>query len=215
MKTAVQIDFDGTVTMEDVSYFLLDTYAGDRWRQYLKDYIEGRISVGAFNREAFHMVKADRRTMTDLVLNTDVNIRPGFKELVDYCLQREYKVIIVSNGLLFYIEIILEKLGIGGIEIHASENEFSPEGMRVRYLDPEGDELEEGLKEAYTRQLTEQGYDVVYIGDGLSDIFPARRARRVFATGDLLVKCREEGIGCIPFSDFYDVIKGLKGMAEG
>jgi 2-hydroxy-3-keto-5-methylthiopentenyl-1-phosphate phosphatase len=210
MKTAVQIDFDGTVTMEDVSYFLLDTYAGDRWRQYLEDYIEGRISVGAFNREAFRMVKADRRTMTNLILKTDVNIRPGFKELADYCLQREYKVIIVSNGLLFYIEIILEKLGIGGIEIHASESEFSPEGMRVKYLGPEGHELEEGLKEAYTRQLTEQGYDVVYIGDGLSDIYPARRARHVFATGDLLRLCRAEGIECRPFSDFYDVIEGLK-----
>lgn len=212
MKTAVQIDFDGTVTEGDISYLLLDTYAGDQWRKYLKEYIEGRISVGFFNREVFSMVKADRQTMTDLVLSRDVKIRLGFKELIDYCSQKGYKTVIVSNGLTFYIELMLEKLGINGVEVHASENEFNSEGMKAKYVGPDGKEMDTGFKEAYTKLLIEKGYDIVYIGDGMSDIYPARRASHVFAIDDLLMRCRAEGIDCVTFTDFFDVIKGLQAL---
>ncbi|MCK4273318.1 MAG: HAD-IB family phosphatase [Dehalococcoidales bacterium] len=211
MKIALQCDFDGTVTEEDVSFLLLDTYVGSQWRDYLKEYIEGRIPVGTFNKKVFGMMKTDRQTMTELVLNSErVKIRPGFRELVEYCSQKDYKVVIVSNGLIFYIEAILEKLGVNGLEVHAAENHFSPDGMKVRYLGPDGTEMEVGYKEAYTELLEKQGYSIIYIGNGISDIFSSRRAIRVFATGDLLDKCQEEDLECTPFTDFHDVIRGLE-----
>jgi len=213
MKIALQCDFDGTVTEEDVSFLLLDTYVGSQWREYLKEYIEGRIPVGTFNKKVLGMMKADRQTMTDLVLNSDrVKIRPGFRELVDYCSRKDYKFVIVSNGLTFYIEAILENLGINGLEVHAAENYFSPDGMEVRYAGPDGTEMEVGYKEAYTELLEKQGYSIVYIGNGVSDIFSSRRAIKVFATGDLLEKCREENLACTPFNDFHDVIRGLEDL---
>jgi 2-hydroxy-3-keto-5-methylthiopentenyl-1-phosphate phosphatase len=213
MKIAVQCDFDGTVTEEDVSFLLLDTYVGPRWREYLKEYTEGRIPVGTFNKKVFGMMKADLQAMTDLVLNSErVKIRPGFRELVDYCSQKGYKTVIVSNGLIFYIELLLDRLGIDGVDVYAAKNEFSPDGMTVRYTGPDGTEMEAGYKEAYTELLQKRGYDVIYIGNGDSDIFSSRRAIKVFATDELLKKCREENLDCIPFNDFYDVIKGLKDL---
>jgi len=214
MKIAVQIDFDGTVTEEDVSFLLLDTYVGSRWREYLKEYIEGKIPVGTFNKKVFGMMKADRQTMTELVLTSDrVRIRPGFRELVDYCSQKGYKVVIVSNGLTFYIEVLLDRLGIDGIDIYAAENEFSPDGMKVRYVGPDGTEKEAGFKESYTELLVKQGYNVVYVGNGVSDIFPSRMAIKVFATGDLLERCREEKLECTPFNDLNDVVRGLENLS--
>ncbi len=214
MKIAVQLDFDGTVTEEDVSFLLLDTYVGSRWRGYLKEYSEGRIPVGTFNKRVFGMMKADRRTMTELVLTSDrVKVRPGFRDLVDYCSQKGYKIIVVSNGLSFYIEAILDSLGLDHIEVYAAENNFSPDGMKVRYVGLDGKELEAGFKEAYTELLGGNGYNIIYVGNGASDIFSSRRALKVFATGNLLEKCREEQLECIPFTDFYDVIKGLEKMA--
>ena len=147
MKIAVQLDFDGTVTMEDVSFLLLDTFVGSGWRKYLDEYSAGKISVGAFNKKVFGMMQADRQTMTDLVLNSDrVKVRPGLRELLDYCKKKDYRVVIVSNGLTFYIEAILEKLGVNGLQIYAAENVFYPGGMKVRYLGPDGKELETGFK---------------------------------------------------------------------
>lgn len=213
MNIAVQIDFDGTVTEEDVSFLLLDTYVGSAWREYLKEYTTGKIPVGTFNKKVFGMMKADRKTMTDLVLHSDrVKIRPGFRELVEYCFQKGFKVVIVSNGLVFYIEAILDNLDIRDVEIYAAENRFDPRGMKVRYVGPDGSEKEAGFKEAYTERLVQRGYDVIYVGNGVSDIYPSRRAKHVFATGDLLKRCREENVVYTPFTDFFDVIRGLEGL---
>lgn len=211
MKTAIQIDFDGTISLEDVSFMLLDEYAGDNWRSVLDEYSSGNMTVGAFNREVFGRVKADYRTMLDMVMTGDkVKIRPGLQELADYCSRRDYRTIIVSNGLTFYIEAILQNLGLDDIEVHASENEFSPDGMKVKYVGPDDTELDAGFKEAYTDMLLREGYFVVYIGDGTSDIASAGLANKVFAIGDLREKCREKHIDCTPFNDFFDVIRGLE-----
>jgi 2-hydroxy-3-keto-5-methylthiopentenyl-1-phosphate phosphatase len=53
---------------------------------------------------------------------------------------------------------------------------------------------------------------VIYIGNGDSDVAPAKSAHHVFATGDLLVYCKENSLNCKPFQDFRDVVKGLEQM---
>ena len=216
MKIVVQLDFDGTVTEEDVSFLLLDTYAGSNWREFLVDYSEGRISVGAFNKKVFSMVKADRKSMTDFVLSSDrVKIRPGFREFMDYSKKKNYKVVIVSNGLIFYIEAILKKLGLNGVKVYAARNRFSRDGMKVAYISPDGTEIEVGFKEAYTEFLEKKGFDIIYIGDGNSDIFSARLAKYVFAIDELLKRCRKEKLPCASFADFFDIIKGLEAITLG
>ena len=215
-KTAIQLDFDGTVTEEDVSFLLLDTFVGSHWRRYLDEYSSGKISVGAFNKKVFGMMIADRKTMTDFVLNNPrVKVRSGFKEFIDYCKNNGIEVVIVSNGLTFYIEAILDKLGISGLVIHAAENIFSPSGMKVRYLGPNGKEVDTAFKEAYTDMLCKMGYQVIYVGDGNSDIYPSRKAQYVCATAQLLKRCREENLKCYPFNDFFDVIKIIDSLKLG
>jgi len=215
MKTLVQCDFDGTVTGKDVSFLLLDAFADMSWRQLLKEYNQGRISVGAFNRRAFAMIKADRNTLIDFVLNSgEVTMRPGFSELLNYCAQNGLEFVIVSNGQDFYIDAILARLGVNQVKAFAARSRFRPEGMEVNYVGPDGTILEEGFKEAYTRLFLEQGYYLVYVGNGASDIYSARLAHQVFATGDLLEQCKREGLDCTPFADLNDVVSGLKLIAS-
>ncbi len=207
-KTVIQLDFDGTVTEEDVSFLLLDEFAGNKWRKYLEEYSFGNISVAAFSKKVFGMIKADEKDLTNFVLNSPrVKVRSGFKEFIDYCKNNRIKVIVVSNGLDFYIKAILNKLGIKGLEVHAADSVFSPDGMKARYLGPDGRDLDDGFKEAYTDTLIQKGYQVVYIGDGNSDIYPSRKADYICATAQLLARCRDEKLKCYTFSNFYDVIK--------
>ena len=210
-KTAVQLDFDGTVTEEDISFLLLDAYTGNNWHMYLDEYTSGDISVGRFNQSAFGMIKDDEKTLTDFVLTSPrTRIRPGLKDFIDYCKVKGLRIIVVSNGLTFYIKAIFNKLDINGLEIHAAQNIFSPNGMRVRYLGPDGREVDAGFKESYTDMLLREGYEVIYVGNGTSDIYPSRKAGYVFATEDLLRRCQRENIRCFPFKDFYDVVETMK-----
>ena len=213
MKTLVQCDFDGTITEEDISFLLLDAFAQGDWRRLLQKYKEGRISVGEFNTRAFAMVKADKDRLLE-ALEGKVKVRAGFHELVNYCLRQGFRLVIVSNGVDFYIKAVLKGLGLKDLEVHAAQASFHPEGMKVQYVGPDGKRLEDGFKEAYIQSFLKLGYRVIYIGNGDSDAAPARYAHHVFATGDLLAYNKENNLHFGPFNDFRDVVKDLEQMSQ-
>ena len=110
-------------------------------------------------------------------------------------------------------EGLLQLLGLQNVEFHAAKAHFRPDGMEVNYIGPDGNIVEDSFKEAHTRLFLSQGYNVIYAGNGVSDIYPARLAQYVFATADLRDKCRETGLNCIPFNDLNDIIRGLKQLS--
>lgn len=208
-KILVQCDFDGTVTDKDVSFLLLDDFAGGDWREVWKQYQEGRITVGRFNTLAFAMIKASRETLLGHIENK-LQVRSGFHEMVDYCRKRGFRFVIVSNGLDFYIEKILSDIGMGDIEFFSAKSLFQPDGVKVQYIGPAGNPIDSDFKEAYVRLFQREGYRVIYIGNGDSDFLPAQRCQHIFATGNLLVHCRQEKVACTPFEDFHEVVSGLE-----
>ncbi|MEE8618500.1 MAG: MtnX-like HAD-IB family phosphatase [Dehalococcoidales bacterium] len=215
-KTIVQCDFDGTITEKDVSFLLLDAFADGNWRQLLEDYRGGKITVGAFNRGAFAMVKADKQTLRDFIFaKKEVEIRTGFNELLSYCSKKSFKFVIVSNGLDFYIEAVLKDVSIDNIEIYAAQTQFTSDGLKVKYTGPDGRQLKDNFKDAYTELFLGRGYRVVYIGNGISDFSPAKQAHHIFATSDLLTYCKEKNLSCTPFADLNDVVRGLELLPQG
>jgi 2-hydroxy-3-keto-5-methylthiopentenyl-1-phosphate phosphatase len=118
--------------------------------------------------------------------------------------------VIVSNGLDFYIQEILKELGYADIEVHAAHTRFYNDGIEVQYIGPDGKRMEDGLKEMYIKLFLQDGYKVVYIGDGESDIIPARHAHTVIARDQLLHHCYQNSIPCESFADLNDVVKKLE-----
>ncbi len=212
-KLLIQCDFDNTVTIEDISFMLLDAFAEGDWHPYLEEYKAHQISVSEFNTRAFGLIRASERAMVDY-LNEDnrVQIRAGFQDMVQYCERHGIRLVIVSNGLKLYIRPILKNIGMDRLEVFAAETEFRPAGVRVRFISPEGFELEDCFKEAYIRHFHALGYRVAYIGDGSSDCAPASEASHIFGRHSLLAYCQERNIPCTAFNDFYDVIRGLEGI---
>jgi 2-hydroxy-3-keto-5-methylthiopentenyl-1-phosphate phosphatase len=209
MKTLVQCDFDGTITEKDVSFLLLDAFSEEDWRPLLAQYQRGEISVNSFNSQAFAMVRKDKQTLLQFARDK-AKMREGFRELVDYCRRQGFRFVVVSNGEDFYIEALLRDMGLDDIEIFAAKAEFDSSGVKTRYIGPDGNCLEDGFKEAYVRWFIAEGYSIVYVGNGSSDLSPARLASHVFATGDLLAQCEQKNLNCIPFVDLNDVIRGLE-----
>lgn len=208
-KTVVQCDFDGTVTEEDVSFLLLNAFTDGSWRQLLKEYREQKVAVSYFNAKAFAMIKADKQTLVEFTKGK-VKIRTGFPQLVAYCQRRDFRFVIVSNGLDFYIDAILKDIGMDNIEVLAATTRFGPEGLEAIYVGPDGSKLENGLKDVYIRSFLREGYQVIYVGDGISDISPARYAQHVFARGELLTHCQKANLNCMPFDDLNDVVHKLE-----
>ncbi len=209
VKTLVQCDFDGTITEEDMGYLLLDSFASEDWRQLLTEYRAGRMSVGRFNTQAFTMVNASRETLLQFVRNR-VKIRAGFHELLACCRRKGFRFVIVSNGLDFYIEAILKDTGVDGIEVMAAQTRFTPERIESKYIGPQGKEIQDGFKETYIRLFLDRGYRVAYVGNGISDVSPAKQAHHIFAIDELLNHCKKTNLNYTPFADLNDVVRGLE-----
>jgi len=211
MTMLVQCDFDGTVTVEDMGFFLLDTFAQKEWRDWLELYRNDRITVGEFNSRAFATVRAAKEELLEATLS-QVKLRQGFRELVDYCRQNGLRLAIVSNGLDFYIASILENAGLGDVEAHAARTWFRPGGLEVKYIGPDGTPLDSDFKAAYTRLFLKEGYRVAYVGNGPSDINPALLCQHIFARDGLLEYYQEKKLPCQPFEDFHNVVRELAAL---
>ena len=189
----VQCDFDGTITEEDQSFLLLDSFANGDWRQLLKDYRGGKISVNYFNTNAFAMVREDTETLIDFVRRR-VKIRDGFGELLAYCHRNGFRFTIVSNGLDFYIRAILREMRAENIEVFVAQARFTSNGIEAKYIGPDGAQLDSDFKEAYVNSFRRMGHRIIYVGDGLSDIRLAKQAYHIFARGELLAYCNEANL---------------------
>jgi 2-hydroxy-3-keto-5-methylthiopentenyl-1-phosphate phosphatase len=205
----IQCDFDGTITEEDVSFMLLDAFAQGDWRKLFQQYRDNKISVGEFNTRAFTMVKAGRKELLE-VARSKVKLRAGLHELVAYCRSRGFRLMIVSNGLDFYIKSILKDVGLDNIKVYAAKTRFHHGRLKVQYIAPDGTPLMSDFKEAYIRAFLKQGYQVIYVGNGPSDIAPAVLAHHIFARDGLLEGCREMNLKCTPFDDLNDIVRGLE-----
>ncbi len=208
-KTLIQCDFDGTLTHDDIGFLILDSFAEGDWRSLLEQYKSKKISVGQFNTQVFRMVKQEEATLTRFV-KEKAQMRTGFTKLLDYCLSRGFRFVIVSNGMTFYIKTLLDDIGVNNVEIQAAQAVFNSHGIEARYLGPDGKEIDNGFKEAYLNKFLKEGYRVINIGNGASDIPTARLAHLTFATEPMLSLCRQMKVDCFPFENLDDVIEGLQ-----
>jgi 2-hydroxy-3-keto-5-methylthiopentenyl-1-phosphate phosphatase len=201
----IQCDFDGTIIENNLSVLIREYFAPEAWRVIETDYLERRIAVEESNRRQFALIKESKERLQEFV-RCHIQVRQGFTEFVTDCEANGNALIIVSSGLDFYIETVLNELGILNIELYCGITEFTGKGIVVKYTDYNGDVMEHGFKLRCLNWLKQRDKTIVYIGDGLSDLDAARNASYVFATGHLASLLTEEHISSwSSFDDFLDI----------
>ncbi|HEY81710.1 MAG TPA: MtnX-like HAD-IB family phosphatase [Dehalococcoidia bacterium] len=205
----IQCDFDGTIIENNLSILLRENFARGDWRKIESDYLSGRLTVEQSNKLQFALIKEPEEKLRKFVLQ-HVELRAGFVEFVRYCQEKGIQFVIVSSGLDFYIEPVLEDIGLLGLELYCGQASFTENGIEVTYRDPEGNIVTEGFKQKYLAWLKQRGGEIIYIGDGLSDLEAARQADHVFATGHLLNLLGRASVSCHGFSDFHDLLRQVR-----
>jgi 2-hydroxy-3-keto-5-methylthiopentenyl-1-phosphate phosphatase len=206
-RPAILCDFDGTVTIEEVSVGLLKRYAAQEWERADSDLNSGRTSLRETMAREFCTLRAPREELECWVRT--VRLRAGFRELVAEAKRREAPLAIASEGLDFYIEAFLAHQGIV-VPFRTNHAVFTAGGICVEhpYSSPECDFCGT-CKKALLAKFKSEAFTTVYVGDGISDRCPARYADMLFARGGLLEFCGKEGIPCVEYRDFFDVLKVL------
>lgn len=205
----IQCDFDGTITRNNLSVLLREKFARGDWQKIDSDYLQGHLTVEQSNRLQYTLVKEPKEKLQEFV-RQHIELRPGFLEFVSYCQDTDIPLVIVSSGLDFYIETVLNEIGMQDLELHCGRTSFSRDGIIVSYYDPTGNIITEGFKKKYLTWLRNRDNRIAYLGDGLSDLEAASHADYVFATGNLVRLLSTKSVVCNAFSDFYDLLQQIR-----
>ena len=205
----IQCDFDGTIIRNNLSVLLRERYAGGDWQKIDCDYLHGHLSVEQSNKLQFALIKEPKERLQAFV-RQHIELRAGFVEFVRYCQESAIHFAIVSSGLDFYIEPVLAEIGMPDLELHCGRTSFGKDGIDVSYYAPEGNIINQGFKKRYLTWFKKWGTNIIYLGDGLSDLEAAQQADYVFATGELLDLLDTHSIACSAFSDFYDLLHQVR-----
>jgi 2-hydroxy-3-keto-5-methylthiopentenyl-1-phosphate phosphatase len=115
---------------------------------------------------------------------------------------------ILSDGIEQFIKPILARAGAGELRIRS--NAIDHRGTRLKLLCPhnkkECQSKAAHCKCASAKELGVPGRAGIYIGDGRSDLCPARTCQVVFAKGALARAFKEEGRPYYEFDTLHDVV---------
>ena len=218
---AVICDFDETTAVENVAQLLLERFSdGPSWMHLRQSARERKIGFKQYQECAFRGTGASREAMQALVKDK-VTLRPYFKDLWQYCRARGIQLAIVTVGLDFYVDALLEREGLEEVPRYAVKTHSGPQGINFEYpysWDGSGASSFEVCREwgickcSVLGKYRGSGHGIFYVGDGRSDLCAASTADWVFARGQLTQLCHENQVPYTEFRDFQDVIRGLESL---
>ncbi len=210
LPPAVLTDFDDTAAFQNVAEMLLNRFGDPAWHDVRRSYRAGELTFKDYQEITFRTVQADRATMQDYVKD-NAKLRPYFGDLWRHCRERNIPMAIVSIGLDFYIEALLDKEGYTDIPVYSVSTSFTEQGLIYDYRYTRPDEEHLGIsKRSVVDGFRDQGHHVIFIGDGRSDLAAATKADTVFAHSVLAEECGRQQIPFRPFNDFGDVLSALR-----
>jgi 2-hydroxy-3-keto-5-methylthiopentenyl-1-phosphate phosphatase len=208
LSRTLVVDFDGTVTREDLLDTIASRFGDPVVYQEVEDGLdEGRMPLREVITREFRPVRTPLEEVVRWELE-NVHIRPGFRELVELARERGWRFVIVSSGFHELIEPILEREGVE-VELHANRVDPRREGWQVHWqYDDHCDVCGESCKRSITREFAGED-EIVYIGDGYSDRCAAEASDLVFATRGLARYLADRGVPYEPFDDFHQIVERL------
>jgi 2-hydroxy-3-keto-5-methylthiopentenyl-1-phosphate phosphatase len=202
-------DFDGTLTIEDVTALIWDTYLPYDWRATLLpptyDGTWSPLEMIARGYAGVH-VPPDRLLAE---IRGRVRLRPGVEALATFCRGRGWPFAVASHGLAFYLEALLPSWipyssFVGNFVDGKWEVSLPPDLTLARGEDFKTRVIA-GLRARHP------GRPVAYIGDGRLDLTAAQNSERAFAVrGSRLARLlRESGREVTEFSRLDEVAAEL------
>jgi len=207
-RTAVFLDFDGTISVEDVGMHVLERAAPhDEWWALHEQFERGEIESRECLVDQWALVRGDEAGLRSIA--AEVAIDEGFEPLVEGLRAAGARVAVVSDGFGFYVREVCEPLGLqmftNAVDFASGELEF-PHEDRCCPCSSCG-----VCKQAPIKDARYEGLTTVLVGDGASDRKAAALADVVFAKGSLARWCRMAGVASIEFdglADVHDVLLG-------
>jgi 2,3-diketo-5-methylthio-1-phosphopentane phosphatase len=206
-RMLILCDFDGTISTVDMGNEILNRFTDKGWEEIDRAYCAGEIGSRVAYTQVAPLFTGSKSQMLEFVSSRE-KIDPHFLEFYRFCQTKGVDLKIVSDGLDFYIDAILKRNNLHDIEffsnvtVFRNDNKLSIEFPRMNDKCEKCGTCKKGVLRDYR-----SNYDrVIYVGNGYSDVCPAKDADLVFAKEVLYEKCRQDGTACVHYENFRDIL---------
>jgi 2-hydroxy-3-keto-5-methylthiopentenyl-1-phosphate phosphatase len=219
-RPIVFCDFDGTITLADVTDEILSRLADPAWQDIEREWKEGRIGSRECLERQLALVETTPEKLNAVI--DSIPLDPGFAEFVRFVRNQRVPFVVTSDGIDYVIRRVLAHSRLHLRPRNGSQF-FSTAGLLVKgrlsvSFPHAADSCTHGCatcKPAVMGNLRGNRWPVIYVGDGLSDRHAVRHADFVYARQPLLGICRSEDIPCRPFDTFADIVLALERWLGG
>jgi 2-hydroxy-3-keto-5-methylthiopentenyl-1-phosphate phosphatase len=205
-KILIITDFDGTIAQVDLGNRFIIKFVTASLEDIEREFAKGKIGSRIAYERIAKRLKGSREKILDYILTIE-KLDPYFLDFYSLCKDKHIDIKIVSDGFDFYIETILKKYNLSGIEYYSNIAVFGEDGSFSVEFPARNDLCGRcGTCKSWILNSNRLLYDkIIYIGDGYSDFCPSKFADMVFAKKLLFQRCEQEGTPCIPFADFSEI----------
>ncbi|QPF75599.1 MtnX-like HAD-IB family phosphatase [Roseateles sp. DAIF2] len=198
-------DFDGTISLEDVTDSLLLRFGRPGWDRLEADWREGRIGSRECLAGQIALLDCSADELDEHLAGLAID--PDFPAFVAAAERAGYALRIVSDGLDLAIERLLRRHGLGHLPVAA--NQLRPDGPRRWKLEFPHAAPGCASGTCKCRFATKPGQQVLMIGDGASDFCVAARADLNWARKRLLEHCLDRELPHRPVANFAQALRQL------
>ena len=205
------VDFDGTISQEDIGEeMFLEFGDSDEAKRIIERWIKKEITSIDTWTQLCATVKNFDESKFDLFLSR-INIDPTFRSFVKFCESNNIEIMILSDGLDYYINKVLKREELTHIKAYCNKLTFVDGNLVPQF--PFTDEECKQCANCKRNHIIENSSDddyTIYIGDGYSDACPVQYCDFIFAKKSLLKYCELNRISYWPYNNFFDVQKHLE-----
>ena len=211
-KPVVFCDFDGTFAEKDVGHRIFRHFSNGKNMELVRQWRAEEIS----SRECLTKEAAMINVRPDEFYHyvDQFELRKGAVDFYNRLKNSRIPFYIVSDGADIYIKHILAKNKLAEIPVFSNRVTISDNNYIMEFpYENDGCARCGSCKGVRIREVVsgrKSDYEIVFIGDGLSDICAVPEADTIFARGDLLEFCRQKGIIAIEYKDFFDILNMLE-----
>ncbi|MDD5680425.1 MAG: MtnX-like HAD-IB family phosphatase [Candidatus Omnitrophica bacterium] len=209
-NTVVFLDFDNTITTRDVFDDMLLRFSKDEsWKDLEERWKNKEIGSRQCLEGQIKSISVAKKALDEYLGRIELD--PYFKRLIGLLRARRIKTIVLSDNFDYILNRILKKNGIHNLKVYSNKAELV--GDRLIPGFPFTDNRCRVCAHCKKKNLLSNvnGHSMtIYVGDGQSDICPAKYVKKVFAKEGLLDYFRKEGLSHIPYKNLKEVYNYLK-----
>lgn len=203
----VFVDFDGTITHEDIGANLFKHFSDEvETENIINSYRNGNINaIKCWEELSLISKNVTVKSFEEFINNYSID--STFSQFVNFCKEKNIELFILSDGFDSYIDHILNKYNLANINYYSNKLIINDNGkleLSFPFTDEECKNCANCKRNHIITNSSEEDI-TVYIGNGISDFCPVQYCDIIFAKDNLLKFCEKERISFFPFRNFNEI----------